>query len=166
MSLPVNKAARAVLLDLEKRNRLDPAVVLETAKAPDSPLHKYFEWNKSKAARTYNLQIAQSIIRTVRIVREVTDHGVVRKISVPKFVSDPADRGSYRTIGSIVGTSRARDVFDDLYGEVASAGGHLQRALAISLTLGFADELRVVIARIVKLKTRIEAAKKSKRKAA
>jgi hypothetical protein len=166
MSLNVNRAARAVLLDLEKRNRLDPATVVETAKAPDSPLHRFFEWNTDKAARLYNLEVARSMIRTVRITREITDHGVVRTIRVPPYISDPANRGSYRTVASIVGTRQVRDVFDDVLGEVASAKGHLQRALAIGLTLGFADELRVVIARVVRLKSKIEAGRTTRRKAA
>lgn len=166
MSLNVNKAARAVLLDLERRNRLDAETVIATAKVKGNALHPYFPWDDARAAHAHRLEIAKAMIRTVRVVREVTDHGTVRQISVPKYVSDPAARGEYRTVESIAGTSRARDVFDDLLGEVASAAGHLQRALAIGLALNFADEIRVAISRVTRLKTRIEAARKSQKKAA
>jgi hypothetical protein len=39
-----------------------PKEVVEAAKPKNSPIHRYFEWDKDKAAYLYNLQQARRLI--------------------------------------------------------------------------------------------------------
>ena len=39
--------------------------IVELAKSKSSPIHKYFEWNKTRAAHLYNLQQARNMINCV-----------------------------------------------------------------------------------------------------
>jgi hypothetical protein len=161
MSLHISRAAERVLLSLKENDKLTPEAVVETAKSPASPLHKYFPWNDKEAAYAHRLEIAKSMIRTIRVVRECSDRGVVRNISVPKFVSDPTDRGAYRTVESVIGRTRIeRDVIADMLNEIASAKGHLDRALAVGAALGVADDIREAIAMMVKLALKVKAERK------
>jgi hypothetical protein len=50
---------------LRKKNRLTPEHVLEDAANPLSPLHPYFEWDDSAAAKEYRLIQARQLIRSV-----------------------------------------------------------------------------------------------------
>ena len=52
---------------LRKRNKgeLTPEVVLDDAKHDNSPLHSFFEWDETEAARQYRLQQARGLIRAV-----------------------------------------------------------------------------------------------------
>ncbi|HAZ61006.1 MAG TPA: hypothetical protein DCY89_05470 [Gammaproteobacteria bacterium] len=48
---------------------LTPALVVEAATDPESPLHDAFDWDDSAAAHKYRLVQARSMIRSVRFVR-------------------------------------------------------------------------------------------------
>ncbi len=162
MSLHISNAAERELVGIMKEHGNNPNIVVDKAKAADNPLHKYFEWNVEKAARAHNLEIARAMIRTVRIVKECTDRGVVRIVSIPKFVSDPSDRGNYRTVESVIGRTRIeRDVVTDTLNEIASAKGHLERALAIGLALGCADDIREAVATMVWLAVKVRGERKA-----
>lgn len=59
---------------LEKDGRLDPADVVEAARDPASPLHGYFEWDDTEAARQHRLGQARQLIRRIKI--ETVVHSV------------------------------------------------------------------------------------------
>jgi hypothetical protein len=42
-------------------------VVVEDAKDPSSPLHRYFEWDDTAAAQAYRIEQAEALIRRVRV---------------------------------------------------------------------------------------------------
>lgn len=46
---------------------IQPAVVVDEAEDPESPLHRYFEWDDTEAARAYRLVQARSLIARVRV---------------------------------------------------------------------------------------------------
>lgn len=50
-----------------KNHILKPEDVLEHAEYEDSPLHKYFCWDDTKAAKEYRLWQARQLVATVRI---------------------------------------------------------------------------------------------------
>lgn len=47
--------------------RLTPKLVLNEARAPESPLHSRFEWDDSEAAEKYRLAQAHELIQSVKI---------------------------------------------------------------------------------------------------
>lgn len=59
----ISKAAQKHLLSLaDKDGNIPPKRVLEDAKNPKSPLHKYIEWDDRKAAFLYRLNQARELI--------------------------------------------------------------------------------------------------------
>lgn len=93
-------AARARLLELQRRGRLTPSIVLKDARDKKSPLHSWFEWSDSKAAEAYRLQQARYLIKLVKV--EV-QYGTER-IVVPAMVRDPAKpwkEQGYRDVTSL-----------------------------------------------------------------
>lgn len=53
----------------EENGRLTPALVVETARPADHPLHHRFEWDDAIAGEAWRLDQAQRLIRSVKIVR-------------------------------------------------------------------------------------------------
>lgn len=69
----------------KKHSGITPNAVVEDARDPNSPLHKEFEWDDSKAAELYRLERARALIRRFPIV--VTTSKVT--ISSVAYVRDP-----------------------------------------------------------------------------
>lgn len=57
---------------------LTPEVVLENARAADSPIHNAFEWDDAKAAESYRRQQAGHILRSITIVHKGKEQEPVR----------------------------------------------------------------------------------------
>lgn len=83
---------------------LTPALVVEQATAPDSPLHDKFEWRDDEAARKYRLVQAGRLIRSVTIARELRDYLPTHLHGVREFQSvNRAGRGrEYVPTGVVV----------------------------------------------------------------
>ncbi len=76
--------------------RLKPQDVIAAARDAKSPLNSFFEWNDEKAADSYRLDQARSIIRIVRVVEE-DDRPPSRA-----FVSiGDKDGTAYRAVGEV-----------------------------------------------------------------
>jgi hypothetical protein len=88
MSSKRTEAIQAALEQIRKRHkgRITRKMVVDAARRKDSPLHRYFEWNDTKAAEKYRLDQAQELI-TRYVVVVVVDKAV--KVTVPLYVSDP-----------------------------------------------------------------------------
>ena len=79
---------------------LTPDAVVEAAASPDSPLHGYFEWDDTEAARKYRLEQARTLIRSVHVEVQSTTHA----ISAVAYVRDPAlskEQQGYRHIEDV-----------------------------------------------------------------
>ncbi len=63
------------LLRKQFKGELTPEDVLEDARNPNSPLHSYFEWSDTEAARQYRLQQARGLIRAVVAIYTREDEG-------------------------------------------------------------------------------------------
>ncbi len=79
-----NKDAKRVGEHLEMLRKkfngeLTPEDVLEDAKSKDSPLHSFFEWSETEAARQYRLQQARGLIRAVVAIYTRDDKPAVRQ---------------------------------------------------------------------------------------
>ncbi|TDT31137.1 hypothetical protein [Naumannella halotolerans] len=76
----------------DQRGQLTPALVVETAKNTDHPLHHRFEWNDEIAGPKYREVQARELIRSVKITYAETKGGVpkqVRAFVPPRQASAP-----------------------------------------------------------------------------
>lgn len=64
---------------------ITPEILVKEAKKRNSPLHKIFEWNDSKAAENYRLQQARILLNNIQ-VSIITDNEV-KNISVYEVTS-------------------------------------------------------------------------------
>ena len=67
---------------------LTPDAVLDDAAAPESPLHAFFEWDDTEAARLHRVEQARGLIRSV-VVKYRTDN--TEEKSVRAFVNVTRD---------------------------------------------------------------------------
>lgn len=76
---------------------LTPRAVVETARNPRNALHQFFEWDDSKAAESYRLDQARTVIRCIHAEDDDASEG-----HAPAFVSI-SDKGgtSYRTLDAV-----------------------------------------------------------------
>ena len=126
-----------VLRTLESETgRLDPELVVDAARDPTSPLHPFFEWDDSEAARQHRIGQARQLIRRVRI--DVTVHDV--PLQVVRYVPDREDGvNSYRDILRVRGDADiARAVIVDEMARVAKAA---RRAKSVAAVLGVASDI-------------------------
>jgi hypothetical protein len=56
------------LMELSQDGVLSPEQVVEDARRPESPTHRYFEWNDQVAAHKYRLHQADGYITSIRFV--------------------------------------------------------------------------------------------------
>lgn len=53
---------------LEAMPEITPEAIVDDASEPDSPLHQFFQWDDTEAARQWRLQEAGNLVRSVRVV--------------------------------------------------------------------------------------------------
>ena len=108
---PEDADPAAVVLALERLARktgglLTPDGVLRAAASPKSPLHGYFTWDDTEAARAWRLHQARHLIASVRVqlVGPATPQEPVRA-----WVSVQSDEGrAYRALDAILADPPAR----------------------------------------------------------
>ncbi len=91
---------KEILQSLMQDGLLLPQTVVDYATPEDSPLHKYFNWDDSQAAKAWRIHQARMLICSVTIT-----HGDVHKQEIRAFVSLATDRlhgSGYRTIESVL----------------------------------------------------------------
>lgn len=95
---------------LERTGDLTAEAVLEDAKDPRSPLHKYFLWDDKKAAVKYRITQASYLLRAIAIQivgprGEITETRAFHNVAIPVFEND--EEYSVRVYKS------SNQVFDD-----------------------------------------------------
>jgi hypothetical protein len=83
------KASDAIRELAEKHGQLTPEIVLEAAKPKTSPLHRFFQWDNTKAAAQYRLVQAACLIRRIKVTYQTADEKTVR---VRAFVNVTPER--------------------------------------------------------------------------
>ena len=82
------------------KGHLTPKAVVNAARADRSPLHRFFEWDDAKAAESYRLDQARTLIRAIKIVDDE------REEPAPAFISIAGKGGtSYRPLADVLGNS-------------------------------------------------------------
>jgi hypothetical protein len=88
------KTADVVGRELERlaaANSLTPEAVLQEAEQDGSPLHPFFEWDDSQAARQYRLVQAAWLIRTVKVRVETPTEAQEARAFIRVTVAQPED---------------------------------------------------------------------------
>lgn len=89
-----------VLEHLEQRHgHLTPAIVLREASKPRSPLHGWFVWDDTEAARLYRLDQARELIRSVTVTVVGED---AEELTVRAFVNLGGDASEYESIAAVM----------------------------------------------------------------
>ncbi len=71
-----NKDAQVIGDALNKLNVITPENIVNEASNRKSPIHKYFEWNNSKAAEEYRLQQARLMTNHIVVVMEIDNEPI------------------------------------------------------------------------------------------
>jgi len=99
---PAIVGAELVRIKKQGRGKLSPDAVVQSARPASSPLHRYFEWDTTKAAAAYRIVQAQFLIR--HIVIQVEDRPPVRA-----YYKVTKDRErTYRSVQEIMGDTDMR----------------------------------------------------------
>ena len=94
---------RKELLKLNKKGPLTAETIVNTAKNPKSPLHKYFEWDDTAAGKKYRLYQARQLINIVIEPIETTEQPVY------SFEIVKTERGrEYKHVGEILDNEEYR----------------------------------------------------------
>lgn len=96
---------------IRKRNKgglLQPKAVVDAARDEDSPLHRYFEWDDSKAADQHRLQQARELIVRVTVIRDdVSPEPFQAYVSLPS--SRTRKNGGYSSTAQVMTTAAMRE---------------------------------------------------------
>lgn len=80
---------------------LTPHLVVESAQAPDSPLHSHFEWDDVEAGERYRLDQARRLIKVVKFtVREATSTEAAVQIRAYQ-IAPTGNGGVYQHVADI-----------------------------------------------------------------
>jgi hypothetical protein len=70
ISIDPNVAGKALEQIERKQGKLTPQIVLKEASAQSHPLHAYFDWDDSAAAKKWRLQQAGHLVRCITVTIE------------------------------------------------------------------------------------------------
>ncbi|MFD2235929.1 hypothetical protein [Aureimonas populi] len=90
------------------KGELTPDDILEDAKHDNSPLHSFFEWSDTEAARQYRLQQARGLIRAVVAVYVSDDKPAVRQKAYVHIAETGAPH--YRESGHAMSQAKTRQI--------------------------------------------------------
>ncbi|MDQ0305342.1 hypothetical protein J2S75_004394 [Ancylobacter polymorphus] len=96
------------LLRQQQHGELTPEDVLNDAANPNSPLHSFFEWSDTEAARQYRLSQARGLIRAVVAVYVQDDKPAVRAKAYV-HINEPG-APHYRETGHAMSQKKTRDL--------------------------------------------------------
>jgi len=91
-----------------------PEAIIEQAKSTGSPLHRYFEWDDSKAAHKHRLDQARCMIRSIEIVR-VDTRGTEQRVRAIEHVKGT---GYVPTETILKSANQTKNLLDRFLGEV------------------------------------------------
>jgi hypothetical protein len=141
------KAVRERLERIRRREKgiLTPDAVVNDARDTSSPLHGYFTWDDTEAAKQFRLDQARTLIRNIKVEVITTTN----RVAAPFYVRDPqrsSDEQGYRAIAEIKDERSASA--DALQYEFNRAIAVLERAVSIAEELGMSTRVAELIQRI------------------
>jgi len=98
---------------------LKPQAVVDAAEPEDSPIHGWFTWDDSEAARAWRVEQARQLIQ---VTVTILDRPKGEPVTVRALVSLPSDRkdeGGYRLTAAVVSDADMRaEMLTDALGEL------------------------------------------------
>ena len=85
----------------EEDGEVTKETVLDEARSKASPLHKHFIWDDTEAAERYRLDQAGLLIRSIKIIIEITGGETVRTRLLVNVTNEEGDR-VYQPVTAIV----------------------------------------------------------------
>lgn len=134
---------------------LTARAVVADASDPSSPLHSYFEWDDSVAAKNYRMEQARRLISHVSVEIR-TDTRFVRSVA---YVRDPRaahNQQGYCEVSKL--RSEHQLARDALAGEMDAIRSRLSRARSLADALSLGDDFEGLLERIVGFRERLEEA--------
>lgn len=99
-----------------------PANILDRARAEDSPLHPYFEWNDSVAAERYRIDQARTLVSSIMIVERRTGRPARAFYSIVEIDENESRRRVYEQRSEVlVSDDKRRQVLSAIYARIRSA---------------------------------------------
>lgn len=95
------EATVALHLIYDRDGSLKPSVVVREAKKKTSPLHGYFTWDDTEAAREHRLWQARQVIKRVRVTIEEREEQFVH-VPIVKMAGTTDREGEYKPVSVIV----------------------------------------------------------------
>lgn len=139
------------LCDETPEKRLEPKRVVDAARDPSHPLHKYFEWDDSVAAEQHREYQARRLIQGVSLYIEYEE----RTIRAPFYVRDQrveSEEQGYAPIQMFTSGSIATQILER---EIARVESALERARGAAIALGVEEKFeratRLVMPRLNRL---------------
>ncbi len=99
------------------KGEITPEDILSDAQHDNSPLHAYFEWSDSEAARQYRLQQARGLIRAVVAVYTQPDKPAVRARAYV-HINEPSTPHYRETTHAMALTKTRQMVLNSAWGEL------------------------------------------------
>ena len=113
---------------LENRfGRLTPLSVIDAAKDEKSELHKYFEWDDSKAGVAWRIEQARELIRSVRIDVQFEER-IIRTIA---YVHDPNSKASESRYVNVLRV-KGQTALDMMHSELSAVSADLSRVVGLA----------------------------------
>lgn len=112
---PTERKTAVVDSEVERLNRagvvVTPERLLQEASVPTNPLHRYFEWDDSRAAHKWRLEQARQMLMASKFVAQIKDQdGTAQNVTVRKLI--PLERGEgFKMRNSIVAKADTRQAF-------------------------------------------------------
>jgi len=125
---------RDVLVKLEDENGcLTPELLVEKAAKANHPLHDCFEWDDSAAAKSWRIEQARALIRSVRLVVTIdkVEFSTVRYVRDPRVSSE--EQGYVGIPSALQDADLAQQIIRQ---EFSRAEAALQRAEDVAKALG------------------------------
>jgi hypothetical protein len=154
MTTEQREAVRARLEQIAAKHGgvLRPDDVVVDARAKDSPLHAYFEWDVKKAAAKHWIDQARNLIVSVRVII-TTETTRVSSVFYARDPRAPADEQGYVSVTKLrTDADMAREVLLDEFARVAAA---LRRAKELAAALNAEQEVDDLLQSAVGLQQRI-----------
>lgn len=131
--------------------RLTPSDVVADAKHADSPLHAFFEWDKTKAAEAYWLDQARALITSVKVkVKTET-----RSISVVHYIRDPSAEHDEQGYVSLTTLRNDADLAREaIVAEFSRVADTLRRARELAKALDCQEDVESLLQTVVGLRQR------------
>jgi len=113
------KEIAAVFESIQTRTSLTPTAVVNHAKNPKSPLHRFFDWNDSTAAEKHRLEQARGLIQSVKIRIQADPDSAPRIVRAFVRISDSKNRSSYKPMLDVLSKKEWRaqllsDAFEEM----------------------------------------------------